>query len=214
MQTTITHTDTQQFWDSIAPKYAQKRIGDPAAYEAKLSRVSALLQTTDRVLEIGCGTGSTALRLAPGVAHITATDVSRGMMEIAQSKLGGDAPPNINFRRAYAADLIEDQSFDVICAFSLLHLIEDVPKVLDQVRAQLKPGGLFITKTECLKNRSVMIRALVPALTALGLAPRVTVLSADDLHRLLRAAGFEIQHTAYLGAKRTNLFIVARRTAA
>lgn len=212
MQTTITHTDTQQFWDSIAPKYAQKRIGDPAAYEAKLSRVSALLHTTDRVLEIGCGTGSTALRLAPGVAHITATDVSRGMIEIAQSKLGPDAPVNVTFQQADAADLVDGYPFDAICAFSLLHLIEDVPSVLDRVRKQLKPDGLFISKTECLKNRSVMIRALVPVLTAMGIAPRVTFLSTDDLHRLLRTAGFEIEQTAYLGAKSTNPFIVARRT--
>ena len=126
MQTTIPHNRTQQFWDSIAPKYAQKRIGDPAAYEAKLSRVRALLLATDRVLEIGCGTGSTALRLAPDVADITATDVSRGMIDIAQSKLGPDAPANVTLQHADAADLIEGHPFDVICAFSLLHLIEGV----------------------------------------------------------------------------------------
>jgi len=214
MQTTISHGRTQQFWDSIAPKYAQKRIGDPAAYEAKLSRVRALLHATDRVLEIGCGTGSTALRLAPDVAHITATDVSRGMIDIAQSKLGPDAPANVTFQQADAADLVEGHPFDTICAFSLLHLIDDVPNVLDRVREQLKPGGLFISKTECLKNRSVMMRALVPALTAMGLAPRVTFLSAGDLHRLLRAAGFEIEQTAYFGANGTSPFIVARRIAA
>lgn len=59
-----------------------------------------------------------------------------------------------------------------------------------------------------------MIRALVPTLTAIGLAPRVTFLSTEDLHRFLRAAGFEIEQTAYFGEKRTNPFIVARRIAA
>ena len=110
--------------------------------------------------------------------------------------------------------MVGGHPFDAICAFSLLHLIEDVPNVLDRVREQLKPGGLFMSKTECLKNRSVMVRALVPVLTAMGIAPRVTFLSAGDLRRLLRAAGFEIEQTAYFGAKRTNPFIVARRTAA
>lgn len=214
MQATISERHTQQFWDDIAPKYALKHIGDPVAYEEKLSRVRALLQATDRVLEVGCGTGSTALRLARYAGHITATDVSRGMIDIAQSKLGRDAPANVTFLQADAADLVEGRPFDAICAFSLLHLIEDVPNVLGRVREQLKPGGLFISKTECLKNRPVLIRALVPALTAMGFAPRVTFLGAGDLHRLLCAAGFEIEQTAYLGAKRTNPFIVARRTAA
>jgi ubiquinone/menaquinone biosynthesis C-methylase UbiE len=212
MQTTISHDHTQQFWDSIAPKYAQKRIGDPTAYEAKLSRIRALLKTTDRVLEIGCGTGSTALRLAPDIAHITATDVSRGMINIAQAKFGPDAPANVTFQQADAADLVEGRPFDAICAFSLLHLIEDVPNVLGRIHEQLKPGGLFISKTVCLKDGSFMIRALVPALAAIGIAPLVTILGADELRRFLCDAGFEVKQIAYLGAKRTNPFIVARRT--
>ena len=214
MQTTISEPNTQRFWDKIAPKYAKKRVGDPAAYEAKLSRLRALLTATDRVLEIGCGTGSTALRLAPDVRHITATDVSRGMIDIARSKLGPDGPANVTFQQADAAELIEGRPFDAICAFSFLHLIEDVPSLLDRVREQLKPGGLFISKTVCLNDGSFGMRALVPALTAIGIAPRLTYLGADDLHQLLHAAGFEIRQTDYLGAKRTNPFIVALRTAA
>ena len=86
MQTAILHTDTGNFWDKIAPKYAKKPVADPAAYEAKLDRVRALLRAEDRVLEIGCGTGSTALTLAPNVAEITATDISGGMIAIAEDK--------------------------------------------------------------------------------------------------------------------------------
>ena len=211
MYSTTLDRPSNRFWDNIAPKYAQKRIADPVAYEAKLSRVRALLNTTHRVLEIGCGTGSTALQLAPHIAHMTATDVSRGMINVAQSKLAPNAPTNVTFRQADAADLIEGHPFDVICAFSLLHLVEDVPKVLDRVRAQLKPGGLLISKTECLKNRSAVTRGFVSALTAIGLAPRVTLLSDSDLHRHLRTAGFVIEQSAYLGASRSNPFIIARR---
>ena len=214
MQTTVSHHYPLSFWDRIAPKYSRKSIGNPAAYEQKLSLVRALLRATDRVLEIGCGTGSTALRLAPGVAHITATDASRGMIEIAQSKLGPDAPSNVTFHQNHAADLVEDRPFDAICAFSLLHLVKDVPHVLDRVREQLKPGGLFISKTECLKDRTVLLRAMVPGLVAMGLAPRVTFLSPYDLILHLRAAGFKIEQTAYFGTNRTSIFIVARRTVA
>jgi ubiquinone/menaquinone biosynthesis C-methylase UbiE len=203
----------QPFWDRIAPKYAQKPVDDPGAYQAKLSSVRALLRTTDRVLEIGCGTGSTALQLAPDVSHFTATDGSRRMIGIARSKLGLESPANVTFQQADAADLVGDYPFDAICAFSLLHLIEDVPHVLDRVRKQLKPGGLFISKTECLKDRTVLLRAMVPAFVAVGLAPRVTFLSTGDLHRHLIAAGFRIEQTSHFGAKRTSPFVVASRAA-
>ena len=213
MQTVIPQRHTQVFWDRIAPKYARKPVADPTAYEEKLARVGALLRAKDRVL-IGCGTGSTALRLAPFVAHVTATDISRGMIGIAQSKLGADAPANVTFHRANATDRVEGQPFDAICAFSLLHLVEDIPGVLDRVHEQLKPGGQFISKTVCLKNRTVLLRAIVGLLYAVGYAPRVAALSSEDVIGHLRAAGFEIEETRYFGANRMNPFIVARRTAA
>lgn len=202
------------FWDRIAPKYARKPVADPAAYERKLARLAALLRPTDTVLEIGCGTGSTALRVAPGVAHITATDVSRGMIEIARAKLGPGAPANVTFCQADARARVAGQPFDAVSAFSLLHLVEDVPAVLAHIHDQLKPGGLFISKTVCIRDGFVLIRPLVAVLHAVGLAPKVTSLSAWELTDHLRAAGFEIEQTAYFGTSRLNPFIVARRSAA
>jgi ubiquinone/menaquinone biosynthesis C-methylase UbiE len=211
MQTTLSYQNTEPFWDRIAPKYARKPISDPVAYEEKLSNVRGLLQTADRILEIGCGTGGTALRLAPGVSQVTATDVSRCMIEIAQSKLGPDAPANVTFRQADAAELIDGYAFDVICAFSLLHLVDNIPQVLSSARQQLKPGGLFISKTVCLSDGPLPIRAFVRALTAVGLAPRVASLSKTELVRKLKDAGFEIETVSHYGQQHTNPFIIARR---
>lgn len=213
MQSENSNRKTQRFWDRIAPKYARKPIADPAAYEAKLARLGTLLRATDRILEIGCGTGSTALRLAPGVAQVTGTDISGGMIGIARSKLRAATSANVRFQQASAADRIEGTPFDAICAFSLLHLVEDVPQVLASVRRQLKPGGLFVSKTVCLKNGSFLIRALVAVLTAIGIAPRVIALSDDDVIAHLRGAGFEVEETEYFGTNRMNPFIIARRAA-
>ncbi|MEQ9586772.1 MAG: class I SAM-dependent methyltransferase [Parvibaculaceae bacterium] len=204
----------KSFWDRIAPKYARQPVNDPAAYAEKLARVRSLLRASDRVLEIGCGTGSTALKIAPRVAQITATDASRCMIEIARVKLGPGAPTNITFQLNGAADMVRGQPFDAILAFSLLHLIKDVPHVLGCIRQQVKPGGLFISKTECLKDRSILLRAMVPALVAIGLAPRVTFFSSDELVQQIQAAGFEIEQTSYFGANRLSQFIVARRPVA
>lgn len=61
----------------------RKRRSDQG-YEATLRRVQALLSVDHDVLEIGCGTGSTALRLAPATRCLMSTDVSSGMIAIAK----------------------------------------------------------------------------------------------------------------------------------
>lgn len=204
---------TQLFWDRIAPKYARKPMDDPDAYEEKLALVASLLQPGDLVLEIGCGTGSTALRLAPNVAHYTATDGSSAMIGIADAKLGADAPANVTFHHADAAEQIAGAPFDAVCAFSLLHLVEDIASVLAAVRAQLKPGGLFLSKTVCTKAAAWPIRAMIPALTLLRIAPRVTPLNEADLVRYLEDAGFTIERTLHLGSRRMSPIMVARTPA-
>lgn len=203
----------QPFWDRHAPKYAKKPIADVTAYEEKLRWVASLLRPKDRVLEIGCGTGTTALRLAPKVSRYIATDGARAMIGIAGAKLGPGAPANVTFHHADAAEQVAGGPFDAICAFSLLHLVEDVPGVLAALHAQLKPGGLFLSKTVCTKAAAWPIRVLVPALTALRIAPRVTPLSQPELVRFLEAAGFRVERTQYLGKNRMSPIIVARKAA-
>jgi ubiquinone/menaquinone biosynthesis C-methylase UbiE len=204
---------TQIFWDRIAPKYARKPVDDPDAYEEKLALAASLLRPSNRVLEIGCGTGTTALRLAPDVTHYTATDGSRAMIAIANAKLGPGEPANVSFHHADAGELVDGAPFDAIFAFSLLHLVEDIPAVLAAVHAQTKPGGLFLSKTVCANAAALPIRALIPALTALRIAPRVTLLSEGDLVRFLEDAGFTVERMLHLGRKRMSPIIVARKPA-
>ena len=65
-------------WDRIACKYAADPIADLEGYERTLAAVRPHLQ--GRVaFEFGCGTGTTALKLAPHSARYIATDISDAM---------------------------------------------------------------------------------------------------------------------------------------
>lgn len=203
----------QAFWDRHAPKYAKKPIADVTAYEEKLRCVRALLRPTDRVLEIGCGTGGTAIKIAPFVAHVTATDLSAEMIRICRTRSGGDAAGRPEFFQAEAAQDIPGQPFDVICAFSVLHLVDDIPTVLDAAFRQVKPGGHFVSKTVCLKDAPLWMRAMVRVLMAVRIAPNVIILSRAELTRHLIRAGFEVDQTRYFGKNRMSPFIVARKPA-
>ena len=151
-----------RFWDRIADRYAARPIKDLAAYEAMLADAAGRLSPTDRVLEIGCGTGSTAIRLAPHVAEWTATDFSPEMLRIARAK---PAPENLRFVLADAGSAFDGGPFDAICAFQVLHLVDDLPGTLAGIHAKLKPGGLMIAKTWCFADMGLKLRSLflVPA---------------------------------------------------
>lgn len=211
MNSTTVSNPSTAFWDKIAAKYARKPVADPAAYDAKIARVRTLLRAEDRMLEIGCGTGSTALRLASDVAEITATDISSRMIEIAEGKRVATMARNLNFVQADATEKLPGAFFDVVTAFSLLHLVEDVPAVLRSVHDQLKPGGMFLSKTVCLGDARWPIRSFVRALRVIGVAPPVTILTKTELKRALVRAGFDLIECRFFGKGRLNPFIVAQR---
>lgn len=201
-------TDTA-FWNRIARRYAAKPIGDMTNYDRTLARVVSHLSHEDRVVELGGGTGTTALRLAPAVAEYLGTDASSEMTAIAREKLAADPLPGLSF--AVGSERIEGLTpgtLDAVLAFNLYHLVQEVPAAFRRAADVLKPGGLFITKTPCLKGKWYL-RPLIAAMQIAGKAPRVTYLSDAELQRMLREAGFSIVETGWYPAP--NRFIVARK---
>ena len=94
-----------RFWDRTSRKYAASAILDRAGYERTLDRTRALLGSGERVLELGCGTGTTALLLADDVQHYLATDISAGMIAIANEKRAVGPIPALVFRTETAEAL-------------------------------------------------------------------------------------------------------------
>jgi ubiquinone/menaquinone biosynthesis C-methylase UbiE len=70
--------DLSCFWNSVARRYAAMSMHNQSCYAATLARIRTHRKPTDRVLELGCGTTTIALRLAHFVTHYTATDYSAG----------------------------------------------------------------------------------------------------------------------------------------
>ncbi|ABE41117.1 class I SAM-dependent methyltransferase [Rhodopseudomonas pseudopalustris] len=207
----MTDRNDSQFWDRVADRYAARPIKDVAAYDAMLADAASRLTASDRVLEIGCGTGGAAIRLGPCVTHWTATDASSEMIRIARSKA---APDNVTFTVADATPTGEGAPYDAVCAFLILHLVPDMRATLAAIHRQLKPGGLLISKTYCVRDMNILMRrGVIPALQAFGVVPRFAVLSAADLRRAITEAGFVIETARTFGANRHAHYIVARKSA-
>lgn len=204
--------DAEAFWDAIAEKYAKRPVKSVDTYEKTLERTLAHLSQGDRVLEVGCGTGSTALRLAPAVSEMVASDLSGRMIEIAREKAASEGVGHIRFEHATVFDeQLEPGSFDAVLAFNLLHLLPDIPSAVRRIHALLKPGGFFISKTVCLDEHGWLWRLALAVMKPLGFAPDVRFLKIAELEGEIAQAGFEIIETGLYPASPPSRFVVARR---
>ena len=169
----------------------------------------AHLNPTDRALELGCGTGSTALRLAPSVKHYVATDISDTMIEIAKDKAWEASIPGLSFKTTREMEK-NGTRWTRVLAFNLLHLLPNLDAALAEIRDKLEPGGLFISKTPCLANRWYL-KPVIAAMRVFNKAPWVAFLDVQELEEKIAAAGFEIVQTGLYPPSVPSSFVVARR---
>lgn len=202
--------DSASFWDKAAAKYAKDPISKIADYTLTRDRIADILQPQQTVLEIGCGTGTTALELASNVHSYLATDISPKMIEIAKSKQSPETPPQLRFAVQNATHLTQSGA-DVIIALNLLHLLPDLEDTLRQIYAALPTGGLLIAKTSLLSEGAWFLPWIIPVMRAIGKAPYVRSLKEAELLKLMQNAGFEISETLLQADIAPRIFTVARK---
>ena len=204
-----------RFWDRTAARYAAAPLADPAGYEITLRRVQGLLRPEQDVLEIGCGTGSSALRLAPHTRSLRATDLSGEMIAIARHKLAAAPVAQLSFEVADAEGPVAEQdAYDVVLAFNVLHLVTELDRALERAVLGLRPGGLLITKTPCLTELNPLItRVALPLMQAIGMAPHTLRLDATALESAMVRQGLLVTSVERHGTrgKDFRVFIVARK---
>jgi SAM-dependent methyltransferase/uncharacterized protein YbaR (Trm112 family) len=164
-----------------AMQYAVSRRRYDRESELLLYR-SLLGQPDGPVLDLACGTGLFARRLArdASLPPVVALDVSKPMIEegVAQAR---EAGVMVDFLRAEAPELpFQDQSFGAVLQTGALHLIADASRLFLEVGRVLRPGGRYVASTYTPPG---------PLLTALhrraGLHPR----TEDELRSAIAAAG-------------------------
>lgn len=203
-----------EFWDKVADGYAKSKIRDERAYETKLKITQELFPPDAEVLEIACGTGTTALHHAPYVKHYTATDISANMLDIARQKASDLGVSNVAFEVQDIAEASWPRAhYDAVLAMSILHLLPDRAGALAKVYNAVKPGGVFVSSTICLGEMSFIFPALIAAMKLVGKAPKtVDSLTHQSVADTITAAGFIIEDHHRM-SKAKVAFIVARKPA-
>ena len=200
------------FWNGIAARYARQPVADEAAYQHKLEVTRKLLAPDMRVLEFGCGTGSTALAHASHAAHIHALDSSSGMIEIARNKASEAGVENVSFECAAIEDLaLGPGSVDAVLGMSILHLLDKPWVTVARVHELLTSGGLFFSSTACIGDMGRGFRVMAVVMRYLPVLPTIKVFTTSELIDALTDAGFELEYQWQPGPDKA-VFLVARKT--
>jgi SAM-dependent methyltransferase len=99
------------------------------------------LSDGDRVLDVGCGTGSLAFALPEmaNVAEVTGIDLTEPYVEFARAR---NSDPRITFKQADARSLpFEDNSFDRAFSMLVLQFIPDAARAVAEMLRVVRPGG-------------------------------------------------------------------------
>ncbi len=200
------------FWDKRSKKYDDNIKKHDSIYEKTIDRTKSLLNNSDVVLDFACASGEMSLDIAPHVQRVHGIDQSIKMIELANQKARDRQVDNINFDQIDAFDQrLVSNSFSDVVAFNIFHLLNDAPKVLARLNDLLPTGGLLISQTPCLGERSWFFRSLISLAQKLRFAPTIRSLTIAELESLVSNSNFEIFETKIWDEKNAVQWIVARK---
>ena len=127
--------------------YDRNQGRDPADDRALLASLS--LGRSDRLVDIGCGTGQFACEAAKLVGEVIALDVSPAMLDFARDRAAAAGLGNIVFRHGgFLSYRHEGAPADIVISKFALHHLPDFWKAvaLARIHSWLRPGGIFFLR--------------------------------------------------------------------
>ncbi len=134
----MTDRETLDVYDAKAQEYDTCFCAGAGPGEQLQSFLDHVPAGSD-LLDLGCGPGRSAEKMAAAGHRVIATDASAEMVKLAATRAG------VTARQEVFDDLTAVDAFDGIWAnFSLLHADEaDLPRYLAAIAAALRQGGIF-----------------------------------------------------------------------
>jgi len=206
---------SERFWNKLSKNYDKK--AKDKTFEQILARTPKYLNSDDVVLDFACATGLYSFAFAKRVKEIKAFDTSSEMIALARNIAHTNGTANITFSQTTLFDRqYQKNSFDTILTLNILLYFEDIEKVLRRMRELLKPGGLIITSTACLKEKRTPIGflsgSIIYVLTKLGILPYLNFLKIEELKEAVSNCGFEsVESDILIEKPALEYFIVARK---
>jgi 2-polyprenyl-6-hydroxyphenyl methylase/3-demethylubiquinone-9 3-methyltransferase len=160
------------------------------------------------VLDLGCGCGFMAEAISRLGAIVIGIDPNVASLDSARTHARGQNL-GIEYREGFGEAIpLAEKSVDRVVCVDVLEHVEDLRRVLSEVRRVLRPGGLFFFDTI---NRTLLSRLLTVTIAeTLSIIPRGThdprkFVRPEELGRLLTEEGFQhVGEFAGIGISRLN----------
>jgi len=143
-----THRLSQQRFGAHAQNYVTSQTH---AKGADLDRLLEIAQPRPywHVLDVATGGGHTALKFAPHVARVVASDITPQMLKAAEAHITGKGVRNVEFKEARAENLpFDSNSFDLVTCRIAPHHFDDVAKFVKEAARVVRPAGLVLIQDQ------------------------------------------------------------------
>ena len=146
----------------------------------------------DRCLDVACGAGHTALRMAETAGQVIAVDIAPGMLDATRRLAAERRLTSVHVQYA-AADALPfaANSFDLVICRIAAHHFPDLPAFLAEVARVLAPSGHLVLE-DSLAPDDADRAAFLEDLETRRDPTRVHSLSRDEWHAAIGAAGLKI----------------------
>lgn len=160
-------------------------------------------QPGEHVLDLGCGTGHQAARIAATGAQVVGVDLDAEMLAVARTE-----HPEVQFVQADGQDgealaaAVGGRHVDAVLSNAALHWMPDQDSVIAAIATVLRPGGRLVVEMGGAGNVAATTRAIRHGRAQVGLDPDVplpwTFPSPGEQASRLERHGFVVRTVALL----------------
>lgn len=156
----VSHKEIKNYWEDKSPgrKHSDKEVGSKEFYdEIEHSRYSDYFKykylpkvaefdqhANEKVLEIGVGLGTDSLQFAKNGAKSHGIDLTETAIKLTKERFAMNGLKGTFKSASFTNIPFEDNTFDLVYSFGVLHHSEETQEGIDEVYRVLKPGGKAI----------------------------------------------------------------------
>ncbi len=204
--------NSEKFWDKRAQDYDRQNKKYELKHNKAVENTIKYIENNQTVLDFGCGYGLITANIAGYVKSVHGIDISSEMIGIASKKAEEHNIKNVIYTKSTIFDdTLKEESFDVILAYNILHLLDNIQETLIRINKLLKPGGLLISETVCLGEKKSFVSVFLVFLCKIKVVPHIEMLTFSELDEIIVKNRFQIIETKDLEQSSKNYFIVAKK---
>lgn len=178
------------FWDKISDLYDAIEAINGSVYKEMTDIVERLVPADAKVLDCAAGTGELSIAAAKKAKSVLCTDLSGKMLKNAQKKTASLGIQNISFETRNLFHLDDpDETYDVVIAGNVLHLLTDPQAAVKELYRVTKKGGKLLLPTFTTADRG---RVLMKLYKFVGFAPEHEY-TPQEYKEMLQQTGYDVR---------------------